>query len=182
MNSAKFPRVAGLALVLVVVAAATLIGCGDDVSPLHMQAAPLVGANEVPSNTSAGTGAVVVSFNPKTNQLTYTLTVANINNVTQAHFHCCGAVGTNQGVVMFLFGPIAAAGGPTNGQIAAGTKTAADLTGSMQGQTLQNLVDQIKQGNVYANVHTGDGTKTSGPGNLPGGEIRAQVTVVNPSN
>lgn len=182
MNSAKFPRVAGLALVLIFAAATFLIGCGDSITPLHMQAAPLAGTNEVPSNTSPATGAAVVSYNQKTDQLTYTLTVSGINNVVQAHFHCCGAVSTNQPVVMFLFGPIAAGGGATNGQIASGTKTAADLIGPMQGQVLQNLIDQIKQGNVYVNVHTSDGTKTSGPGNLPAGEIRAQVTIVNSSN
>jgi hypothetical protein len=80
---------------------------------------------------------------------------------------------------MFLFGPIAAAGGPTNGQIASGTKTSADLIGPMAGQTLQDFINQVKSGNVYVNVHTSDGTKTSGPGNLPGGEIRATVTQVN---
>ena len=182
MNSGKFPRVAGLALVLVMVTATFLIGCGDEVTPLHMQAAPLAGANEVPSNASSATGAAVVSFNQKTDQLTYTLTVSNINNVVQAHFHCCGPVTSNQPVVMFLFGPIAAGGGATNGQIAGGTKTAADLIGTMQGKALTDLIDQIKQGNVYVNVHTSDGTKTSGPGNLPAGEIRAQVTIVNSNN
>jgi CHRD domain len=179
MGNGRFPRVAGLALVLVTVAAAFLMGCGDSITPLKLQAAPLVGANEVPANTSAGTGAATVQLNEKNDQLTYTLTVQNINNVVQAHFHCCGAPGTNQPVVMFLFGPIAAAGGPTNGQIASGTKTSADLIGPMAGQTLQDFINQVKSGNVYVNVHTSDGTKTSGPGNLPGGEIRATVTQVN---
>lgn len=179
MGSGRFPRVAGLALVLVTVAAAFLMGCGDSVTPLKMQATPLVGSNEVPTNTSPASGSVIVQLSEKKDSLTYTLTVQNINNVVQAHFHCCGAPGTNQGVVMFLFGPIAAGGGLTGGQIASGTKTSADLIGSMAGQTLQDFINQVKAGNVYANVHTSDGTKTSGPGNLPGGEIRAQVTLVN---
>ena len=179
MGARKFPRVAGLALVLVMVAAAFLMGCGDSITPLKLQAAPLMGANEVPANTSSATGAATVQLNEKNDQLTYTLTVQNINNVIQAHFHCCGAPNTNQAVVMFLFGPIASGGGVTNGQIAAGTKTSADLIGPMAGQTLQDLINQVKAGNVYVNVHTSDGTKTSGPGNLPGGEIRATVTLVN---
>ena len=179
MGSAKFPRVAGLSLVLVAVVAMFLMGCGDSISPVKMRASPLQGSNEVPANTSSATGNVTVQFDPKTDQMTYTLTVQNINNVTQAHFHCCSAPGTNAGVVLFLFGPIAAGSGLASGQIASGTKTSADLIGSMTGQTLQDLVNQIKAGNVYANVHTSDGTKTSGPGNLPGGEIRAQVTLVN---
>jgi hypothetical protein len=179
MTGRSFPRVAGLALMLVAVMAVFLVGCGDSVTPLKMSATPLTGANEIPTNTSAGTGSVTVQLSEKQDSLTYTLTVSNINNVVQAHFHCCGAPGTNQGVVMFLFGPITAGGGATNGQIASGTKTSADLIGSMAGQTLQDFINQVKAGNVYANVHTSDGTKNSGPGNLPGGEIRAQVTLVN---
>jgi len=181
MTKNSFPRLAGLSLALVAVMAVFLIGCGDSVTPLKLQAAPLVGANEVPANTSAGTGSATVQLSEKQDSLTYTLTVQNINNVIQAHFHCCGAVGTNQAVVMFLFGPIAAGGGATNGQIASGTKTSADLIGPMAGQTLQDFINQVKSGNVYVNVHTSSGIagSPSGPGNLPGGEIRAQVTLVN---
>jgi hypothetical protein len=49
--------------------------------------------------------------------------------------------------------------------------------GPLAGHTLQDLINSINAGTVYANVHTGDGTKTPGPGNLPGGEVRAQVVV-----
>ena len=53
MKSGRFPRVAGLSLVLVLVAGLFLLGCGDSVTPVKMQAAPLQGASEVPANTSA---------------------------------------------------------------------------------------------------------------------------------
>jgi hypothetical protein len=171
--------VAGLALLLVALLATFLMGCGDSVTPLKMQASPLSGANEVPVNNSAGSGATSVQISEKKDQLTYSLNVQNINNVVQAHFHCCGPIGSNQPVVMFLFGPVASSTGLTSGQIASGTKTSTDLIGPMAGQTLQDFINQVKSGNVYVNVHTSDGTKTSGPGNLPAGEIRAQVTLVN---
>ena len=180
MKSGRFPRVAGLSLALVLVAGLFLLGCGDSVTPLKMQAAPLQGASEVPANTSAGSGSVTVQLSEKQDSLTYTLTVQNLNNVVQAHFHCCAGPGANAGVVMFLFGPIAAGGGATNGQIASGTKTSSDLIGGMAGQTLQDFINQVKAGQVYANVHTSAGAGVaSGPGNLPGGEIRAQVTLIN---
>ena len=181
MTKMSFPRIAGLALVLVTVMAVFLMGCGDSVTPLKMQAAPLVGANEVPANSSPATGSATVQLSEQKDSLTYTLTVQNINNVTQSHFHCCGPATTNQAVVMFLFGPVAAGGGNTSGTIASGTKTSADLIGPMAGQSLQDFIDQVKAGNVYVNVHTSAGVAgaAAGPGNLPAGEIRAQVTLVN---
>lgn len=164
-----------LALVLLGGAALVLQACGDD--PTLTFRADLDASQEVPTNTSQATAQVVVTLDQKAQSLTYRLDVQNIRNVTQAHFHCCAPAGANGGVVLFLFGPVAINGGPSGGSIASGTKTSADLIGGMAGKTLQDLVDQIKLGNVYANVHTGDGTPTRGPGNLPAGEIRAQVII-----
>ncbi len=168
---------AGTCLLLLAVAAFGLFnleGCGD--AALLQAITNLNGTNEVPVNTSAASGRVTITLNEDSSALTYTLEVTNINNVTQAHLHCCAQAGTNAGVVLFLFGPVAGGGGASNGVIASGTKTGADLIGSMAGQPLQALIDQIKLGNVYANVHTQlPGGAAGTPGNLPGGEIRGQV-------
>jgi hypothetical protein len=109
--------------------------------------------------------------------LSYTLSVQNIRNVVQAHLHSPGSVGVNASVVLFLYGLVPANGGPISGEIASGTKTSADLVGPLAGHTLQDLIDSIKAGTVYANVHTSSPGTPSGPGNLPGGEVRAQVVV-----
>jgi hypothetical protein len=47
----------------------------------------------------------------------------------------------------------------------------------MAGAKLSELVDEIKAGNAYVNVHTSDGTDppNSGPGDYRIGEIRGQI-------
>ena len=61
--------------------------------------------------------------------------------------------------------------------LAQGTITADDLIGPLTGQTLTALVDAIRAGNTYVNVHTDDGAAPAGtgPGDLPAGEIRGQI-------
>ena len=49
--------------------------------------------------------------------------------------------------------------------------------GPLAGQPLAELVDQMRAGNAYINVHTNDGVApiNTGPGDFPGGEIRGQI-------
>jgi hypothetical protein len=113
---------------------------------------------------------------PDGSQIEYRLIVANIDNVVASHIHL-GAAGTNGGVVAFLFGAVAPGGGPSNGVLATGTITAANLVGDLAGQPLSALLDAMQAGNTYVNVHTNDGIDptNTGPGDFPGGEIRAQI-------
>ena len=79
----------------------------------------------------------------------------------------------NGPVVVLLFsGPPGT--GTANGVIAEGTVTAANLTGPLAGQPFSALVEALNSGNAYVNVHTNDGVPPTGtgPGDLPGGEIR----------
>ena len=64
-----------------------------------------------------------------------------------------------------------------NGTLAAGTITAADLTGPLAGAPLDALVEEMEAGHAYVNVHTNDGITPSGtgPGDLAAGEIRGQI-------
>ena len=61
--------------------------------------------------------------------------------------------------------------------LATGTITAANLVGPLAGQPLSALLAELRSGNAYANVHTNDGLgdPNTGPGDFPGGEIRAQL-------
>jgi hypothetical protein len=100
----------------------------------------------------------------------YRLTVANINDVTQAHIHC-GEEGVNGPVVAFLYGF-----GPTvtpHGVLSSGVITEADVIPRPDSAecpggvaNLDDLVEKLQDGGAYVNVHTVA---------FPGGEIRGQV-------
>ena len=106
----------------------------------------------------------------------YKLLVTNIENVVAAHIHL-GPAGTNGPIVAFLFGPAAPGGGRTDGILAEGTLTAADLLGSFAGHPLSDLITSMELGDTYVNVHTNDGVDPpdTGLGDFPGGEIRGQI-------
>ena len=146
---------------------------------------PLSAAEEVmPTgvvNDSRARGNAIFQLSQDGTELTYRLIVANIENVFQAHIHQ-GPAGTNGPIVVWLYPSTSPPAGPTgggriDGVIATGTITAANMIGPLAGQPLSALVDAIKSGNTYVNVHTNDGVTptNSGPGDFPGGEIRGQI-------
>jgi hypothetical protein len=136
----------------------------------------LSSAEEVPTNASKARGVATFIVSDDGLSIAYRLVVANIENVTASHIHIA-PVGTNGGVVTFLYGNVPPGGGPVNGVLATGTITAADLIGSLAGQPLSALIAAIEDGNAYVNVHTNDGVAptNTGPGDFPGGEIRGQL-------
>ena len=138
--------------------------------------AHLKGRNEVPVRETKAAGNAVFHLSEDGTQLTYTLIVANIDNVVQAHIHI-GAVDAAGPVVAFLYDPVPAGGGRESGVLSTGTLTADDLVGMLAGQPLSALVAHIDAGNAYVNVHTDNGVApvNEGPGDFPGGEIRGQM-------
>jgi hypothetical protein len=145
---------------------------------------PLSSAEEpTPANVgeSNARGNAIIQLSEDGTQLTYKLIVANIENVFQAHIH--NAVpGVNGPIVVWLYPSTAPVAGPLgqgriDGVIAEGTITAANLVGTLSGDPLSDLVDLLKNGTAYVNVHTNDGVAptNTGPGDFPGGEIRGQV-------
>jgi hypothetical protein len=138
--------------------------------------AHLTGDEEVPTRETRAQGQVILHLDAAEEALAYKLIVANIDNVVAAHIHL-GPVGTNGAVVAFLAGPFAPGGGRTSGVLAEGVITAADLVGPLSMNPLSSLIDAMRAGNTYANVHTNDGVLpvNSGPGDFPGGEIRGQI-------
>jgi CHRD domain len=136
----------------------------------------LTGAEEVPARATRAQGQVILHVAPDAQSIDYTLIATNIDNVVQAHIHV-GPAGSNGPIVAFLYGLVPAGGGRQTGVLATGTITAADLVGPLAGQPLSALVTELRSGNAYANVHTNDGLgdPNTGPGDFPGGEIRAQL-------
>lgn len=138
--------------------------------------AHLSGSEEVPVRDTQATGQAVFQLSKDQEELRFKLIVANIENVVASHIHV-GPAGTNGPVVAFLFGPVPAGGGGVNGVLSTGTITSDDLVGPLAGMELADLVDEMRSGNTYVNVHTDDGVAPTdtGPGDFPGGEIRGQI-------
>jgi hypothetical protein len=128
----------------------------------RMLTAELSGENEVPAVESEGQGLAIFSLSR--DGIRYKLAVENIDEVTQAHIHL-GAAGENGPVVAFLFGFVDG-GVTTDGVLARGTITEANLVGPLAGMPLSALLDALRSGGAYVNVHTVD---------HPAGEIRGQV-------
>ncbi|TNJ44694.1 CHRD domain-containing protein [Tamlana fucoidanivorans] len=132
---------------------------------LHFTAS-LKGSNETTPNDSNATGQAIVHINKEETMIHYKLIVSNIENVTMAHFHM-GAAGTNGGVVVWLYdNRTGQPSGIFNGVLAEGYINESDLTGGLTGKTIGDLVEAIRDGLIYVNVHT-----TA----IGSGEIRGQL-------
>ena len=132
--------------------------------------AKLSGTNEVPPLTSAGSGVASFQLVSMGHQeaINYELNLQNMKGVTGAHIHS-GKQGENGPVVAGLFNP-SMSGPPTgtiNGLLTAGTLTSSRLTGPLAGKTVDSLVNMIKSGDAYVNVHTAQNQN---------GEVRGQIS------
>lgn len=159
-------RAAIIAILSLIIASAvgTMASAKPDVMNMTT---PLSGAAEVPAVDTQARGVAIIKLDNK-GDLTYKLNVANIENVLQAHIHL-GQPDENGPVVAFLYPdgpPPVLIPGRFGGTLAAGTITDADLVGPLAGGTIDDLLDQIRAGNAYVNVHTQQN---------PGGEIRGQI-------
>jgi|GEM_PF-361715 len=115
------------------------------------------GANEVPPVTTSATGKATLTQQGST--VNFRIDLSNITNVIAAHIHS-GLPGVNGPIRVFLFnGPTT---GLVNGTLAQGAFTAADVSGI----TFDQLINELRTGAAYVNVHT-----TANPN----GEIRGQV-------
>ncbi|HEX6725450.1 MAG TPA: CHRD domain-containing protein [Gaiella sp.] len=141
------------------------------------------GSQEVPARDTQGQAQAIFHLSPDRTSLGYKLIAANIENVFMAHIHM-QVPGQNGPIVVWLYPSTAPVPGPVGagrtdgGVIAEGTITAANLVGPLAGHPLSDLVDAMSTGNAYVNLHTNDGVDgvNTGPGDFPGGEIRADLT------
>jgi len=144
--------------------------------------AHLTGASEVPARDTRGVGEVKLQLSDDGTALEYRLISSNIHNVVQSHIHIAPE-GVNGPIVVFLFGLVAPGGGRTDGVLATGTITAANLIGPLAGHPLSELIAAMRTDGAYVNVHTNDGVDgaNTGPGDFPGGEIRGQLRTAGPT-
>jgi hypothetical protein len=169
--------------ITLIAVAALVISSVAYASPAASQAfgATLSGAQEVPRRDTPATGTAFFQLSADGTALSYTVSVANIENVFASHIHC-GAKGVSGpiGVTLFM-GPVG--GGSVSGTLAKGTITAPDPGNACGWADLAAVVAAINSGNTYVNVHTNDGVAptNTGPGDFPGGEIRGQITQILPT-
>lgn len=130
--------------------------------------APLSGNQEVPPVETRATGLAKFQLSKDGSALSYKLIVANIEDVLMAHIHVA-PTGQNGPVVAWLYPsapPPQLIPGRSNGVLAEGTITAANLVGPLAGEPLHALVEVMSSGGTYVNVHTSA---------HPPGEIRGQI-------
>jgi hypothetical protein len=126
--------------------------------------ATISGKEEVPAVMTAGAGNAVFTLSKDGKELTYTLKVKDMEDVTAAHIHV-GKMRAEGGVAVGLFGGPKKEG-KFSGELAKGTITEKNLVGPLAGRTVADLVTMINDGGAYLNVHTAKNPK---------GEIRGQI-------
>ncbi|SFS98652.1 CHRD domain-containing protein [Marininema halotolerans] len=124
----------------------------------------LVGKEEVPPVQTRASGVLHLRVNQNQTLLRYKLRLSNINKLTRAHLHLAPR-GINGPIVAILFNTTTS-GISTPLGIITGTIRSTDLTGPLENSTIAELVNQIRQGNIYTNAHNE---------RFPNGVIRGQV-------
>jgi len=128
---------------------------------------------------SPAQGQAIFRVNDDGTAVEFRLIASNIDNAFMAHIHCAAA-GANGPIRMWLYpviGPTGSAplqpGTQQNGVLATGTFDPTGIT-CPDGKS---LLESIRTGGTYVNVHTNDGVgaANTGPGDFPGGEIRGQL-------
>ena len=139
-------------ILLLIFSIAFLISCKKSSAPVSNTInfiANLNGASETPSNSSAGSGTAVGSFNNDTKILTVTTTYSGTSSaVTGGHIHK-GLVGV-PGPVIFPF-----------------TSTTSPIIFTSVALDVSQETD-LKENKFYVNLHTST---------YPGGEIRGQLNM-----
>lgn len=129
--------------------------------------ATLSGSNQVPAVETSATGRATFEVTGNGASISYSLFVTGIEDPTMAHIHLA-AKGENGAPVVWLYPTDAhpVKSGKVNGLLSSGTITASQLVGPLKGKTVADLLEDIRNGDTYVNVHS----KAH-----PGGEIRGQI-------
>lgn len=129
--------------------------------------ASLKGSEEAPAVVTAASGTADFELQRSDTRLTFILNVTNIENAAAAHIHR-GMAGENGPIVANLFtGPTKT--GMFSGVLAQSIIEVEDLVGPLAGRPFSDLVDLLRSGRAYANVHTTQN---------PAGEIRGQIMIM----
>ncbi|MDQ2684781.1 MAG: CHRD domain-containing protein [Thermoproteota archaeon] len=126
----------------------------------------LTAQNVVPSvQDSKAKGLAEFNLNPQMNEIDYKVSVRDIDNVLNAVIQT-GTAGTNGPIVVYLFRADTPTG-QINGELASETIESNEFEGPMEGQTIQDFVNAINNGNLYVSITTAE---------YPNGEIRGTIS------
>jgi len=114
--------------------------------------AKLSGKDEVPPVNTQATGTAQFQLSSDGKEINYDLSTTNLQGFMMAHIHQ-GKSGENGQPVVPL-------------QMGKGKITSSDLQGALAGKQISDLVDLMKNGGAYVNVHTNQNQN---------GEIRGQI-------
>jgi hypothetical protein len=133
-------------------------------------------------------GQAIFQISKDGDSFEFKLIASNIENVVQAHIHCAPA-GTNGPVIVWLYpsptadSPLTGPTGRQDGVLAEGAivsvhvRTTSNPACPGGVATFDDVLEKMRTGNAYVNVHTNDGVDppNTGPGDFQGGEIRGQL-------
>lgn len=126
--------------------------------------ANLNGRGETKAVKTEATGRTLLELSRDGAELRFKMTVKNLDSPMAAHIHLGTSGQDGPPVAMLWAGPQKK--GVFTGTLAEGTITARDLMSDLKGKDLSALVDDIRAGKAYVNIHTAAN---------PSGEIRGQV-------
>jgi hypothetical protein len=139
-------------------------GCDDNNSTDDADAfaaTPMNGAAVVPPNGSDATGSA--TFDLSGDSVQYTIQLNGITGVTLVHLHSGAVAGSGPSRVQLF---VSSGTGAVNGTLTSDSFAAGDV----QGISFDDLIDEMRNGQVYIDVHTLG---------MPDGEVRGQVQPVN---
>jgi hypothetical protein len=145
-------------IMAVAVVASSFTSCKKDKTPdlIKRTTATLSGAQEVPANSSTGTGTAQISYDPTAKTITYTMSwQLGSSTATTANMHFHGAEdGTD-----IKSSPV------TIGITGFATGSSGTITGTTRALT-DAEANQLLAGKWYLNVHSST---------IPGGELRGNI-------
>ena len=164
----------------------------DFILGTHMTGAEEVFSPATPTSPtpadSKAQGEAIFRVSGDGSTVDFRLIASNIDNVIMSHIHC-GRPRENGPISMWLYPVIGTSGAPAragagaqNGVLASGTFSTSTEAGPVMCPasavgTQMSLLEAMRAGLTYVNVHTNDGVApaNTGPGDFPGGEIRGQL-------
>ena len=125
--------------------------------------ADLTGSNVIPVSKTTARGEAAFQLKDS-GEMSYKLTVTDIQNAAAAHIHEGEKTRNGPPVVLLFTGPKKS--GKFSGLLSEGVITPDKMIGSLRGKPIKALADMIVKGDAYVNVHTDK---------YPDGEIRGQI-------